>query len=197
MPQGEDVKLVKIDRQAGTFEPYINFNLRTFAIGSGLTFELLSGIYDHISYSNLRGIRLDLAMTIRPIQRFHVNALCNPAAAGCFSAAMLVDPAMIPLAGRLVPGAYTWIPPGMESPDTLRETKAWSDSMNMGILAPQDICAEKGLDYPEQLDKIAEAKKMAEERGLSLGDVLTSLALKTGVKTNPAALTEEKGNARK
>jgi lambda family phage portal protein len=195
MAYGEDVKLVKIDRQSGTFEPYVNLNIRTFAISCGLTFELVSGIYDHISYSNLRGIRLDLAMTIRPIQRFHMRALCNPAAIGCFNAAMLTDPDFMRVARRLVPGAYTWVPPGQESPDTLRETKAWADGINMGIISPQDICAEKGLDYAEQLDKIAEAKKMAEERGITLGQVLASLALKTNVKTNPAALTEENDNA--
>jgi lambda family phage portal protein len=195
LPNGEDVKLVKIDRQAGTFEPYLNFNLRTFAVCSSLTFELLSGLYDHISYSNLRGIRLDLAMSIRPIQRQHINWLCDPAAAGCFAGAALVNPEMTALYRRLTPDAYTWIPPGQDSPDTLRETKAWADAINMGTLAPQDICAAKGLVYSEQLDKIAEAQKMANARGITLGQVLSSLVIKTNLKTNPAALTEEKPDA--
>lgn len=39
----------------------MRFNLRTLAVGTGLTYELLTGDYDQISYSNLRGIRLDLA----------------------------------------------------------------------------------------------------------------------------------------
>jgi lambda family phage portal protein len=184
MPNGEDVKLVKIDRQSGTFEPYLNFNVRTFAVGSGLTYELVSGVYDHISYSNLRGIRLDLAMTLRPIQRNHINWLCNPAAECWLGAAMLTEPDIMPLARRITPATYTWIPPGMDSPDPLREVKAHADEVKLCIASPQELCARKGRVLSEVMDEIAEAKKMAADRGITLGDVAAHL------KTNPAALAE-------
>ena len=189
LPNGDDVKLVKIDRQSGTFEPYLNFNIRTFAIGCGLTFELLSGQYAGINYSNLRGIRLDLAMTLRPIQRNHINWLCTPAAAECFRAAMLVDPEIARLAPRLGRDSFTWIPPGQESVDTLRDVKAVADEMRLGLTSPQEICAAKGRVLSEVLDEIEEANKMAEERGITLSTV------KSNVKTNPDAIMEEKDNA--
>jgi capsid protein len=189
LPNGDDVRLVKIDRQSGTFEPYLNFNIRTFAIGCGLTFELVSGQYAGINYSNLRGIRLDLAMTLRPIQRNHINWLCTPAAEECFKAAALMDPEITRLASRLRRDSFTWIPPGQESVDSLRDVKAVADEIRLGLTSPQEICAGKGRVLSEVLDEIAEAQKLAKERGMTLA------AVKSNVKTNPAALMEEKDNA--
>lgn len=185
LQNGDDVTLAKVDRQSGTFEPYVKFNVRTFAVGCGLTYELVSGDYDKISYSNLRGIRLDLSLTIKPIQRARIKQFCRPVSAVWLNSAMLVDPALIPLARRLTPSCVRWIPPGMESPDLLREVKAHADEFKMGTRSPQEICAARGRPYSEVLDEILEAKEMAEERGLTFGDVAAHL------KTNPAALMEE------
>jgi lambda family phage portal protein len=185
LPNGEDVKLAKIDRQAGTFEPYLNFNLRTFAVGCGLTFELLTGNYDKISYSNLRGIRLDLMATLRPIQRNHINWLCTPAALACFDAAMIVNPDILHHVRNIERNCFTWIPPGQDSVDSLRDIKACADEITLGLTSPQELCALKGRSLPEVLDEIAEAQKMAEERGVELGEINTS------VKTNPSAVMEE------
>ena len=40
---GDSVTLAQINRQSGTFEPFLRFNLRTLAVGTGLTYELLTG----------------------------------------------------------------------------------------------------------------------------------------------------------
>ena len=48
--------------------------------------------------------------------------------------------------------------------------------------SPQEIVTARGRDLEEVLDEIAEAKKMAEDRGLTLGEV------KTPLKQNPAAM---------
>ncbi len=180
--QGDNFTLAKVDRQTGTFEPYIKFNVRTFAIGAGLTYELVSGDYDKISYSNLRGIRLDLAVVIRPIQRNHINWFCRPVAAAWLEAAILANPALMPYARLISPSSYTWIPPGMESPDPLKEVKANADEIKLGTNSPQRICAGKGWVYEELLDELQEAKAMREARGLTAEEVDSAL------KNNPAAL---------
>ena len=188
---GEEVILSKVDRQSGTFQPYIKFNLRSFSVGYGLTYELVSGDYDSISYSNLRGIRLDLRMTILPIQRARINQLCRPVGQAWLDIATLIDPAIMPLAQRITTGCLGWMPPGMESPDPLREIKAFAEEFKLALRSPQEMCAARGRSYPEVLDEIADAKRMAKERGIELHEISTAL------KNNPAALmqgTEEEND---
>lgn len=182
---GDNLTLAKVDRQAGTFEPYVKFNVRTFSIGAGLSYELVSGDYDKISYSNLRGIRMDLSAVLSPIQRFHINRFCRPCSSAWLESALLTIPEMMRCARLITPSSYTWIAPGMESPDRLKDVKADADEVRLGTNSPQRICARRGVVYEEILDELEEAQAMAEERGLSLGAVDTSL------KTNPAALMGE------
>jgi lambda family phage portal protein len=187
---GDQVHLAKIDRQAGTFEPYLNFNIRTFAIGCGLTFELVSGAYNHISFSNLRGIRLDLAKTLLPIQQNHINWLCTPSSAACFEAAMLAGHPDIARIGRPITRRdYTWIPPGQESVDALRDVKAVVEENRLKVTSLREITAMKGRDWLEVLEEIKEEEETIEELGL------TFKANDTSLKTNPAAVMEEKTNA--
>ncbi len=183
--QGDNLTLAKLDRQTGTFEPYIKFNLRTFSVGAGLTYELVSGDYDKISYSNLRGIRLDLGIILRPIQRNHINWLCRPAASAWLESALLTNPELMRHAARLTPAAWAWVAPGMDSPDPLKEIKAAADEIALGVASPQSYCARRGLVFEEVLDEIAEAQKMAEARGLTLGEFSTAM------RQNPALLMEE------
>ena len=183
--EGDEIQMTKLDRQSGTFEPFLKFNIRTFAVGAGLTYELVSGDYDKISYSNLRGIRLDLAMIIEPVQSSRINKLCRPVSAAWLEAALLTDPSLMPYARTLTPSSYSWIPPGMDSPDPLKEVKAQADEIKLGTNSPQRICTKRGLVFSEILDELAEAKAMMEERGLTPQEVSTAL------KNNPAALMGE------
>lgn len=182
---GEDIELAKIDRQSGTFEPFLKFNIRTFAVACGLTYELVSGDYQHISYSNLRGIRNDLAFSIRPIQRSHIDWLCRPVGRAWLETSALADPRLTPYLRRLTPDAFTWIAPGMESADPLREVRAHSEEIKQGTRSPQEICRVRGRDFSEVVNEIAEAKAYMESKGLTMAD------FETGVKTSPSALMEE------
>lgn len=185
--QGDNFTLAKVDRQSGTFEPYIKFNVRTFVICAGLTYELVSGDYDKISYSNLRGIRMDLSVVIQPIQRQHIGWLCRPVSAAWLESSMLSIPALLPYARLLTPKSYAFIAPGMESADRLKDVKADADEIDLGVNSPQRICSRRGVDYREILDELKEAKDEAERRGLTLGNINTALA------TNPAELMADGG----
>lgn len=186
---GDTVTLATINRQGNTFEPFLKFNLRTLAIGTNLTYEILTGDYAHISYSNLRGIRLDLALALRPTQLHHVEWLCRPAFGAFLDWKRLTEPALLPYGRTLEPWNQVWIGPGQESADPLKEVKAFADELNLGVRSPQEWAARRGRDLEEILDEIAEAKHMMRERGLEIQDVQTALA------TNPAALMEGNGES--
>ena len=171
---GDSVTLAQINRQSGTFEPFLRFNLRTLAVGTGLTYELLTGDYDQISYSNLRGIRLDLALALKPAQENHIRWLCRPVFRDWLALESLRRPELAPAFDRLAPWSDKWIAPGMESPDPLKEINAFRAEVALGVRSPQEIAARRGRDYDEVVDEIAEAKTKAESKGLAFGDIFTA-----------------------
>lgn len=184
--QGEQVTLATINRQGTSFEPFLKFNLRTLAMGANLTYELLTGDYTHISYSNLRGIRNDLSVALRPTVNNHINWLCRPAFNSFLDWQRLVNPALVPARMEIAPWNQVWIGPGQEAADPLKEIKAFADELKLGVRSPQEWAARRGRDLEEILDEIQEAKQMMKERGLEFGEV------KTAITQNPAYLEGEK-----
>lgn len=185
---GETVQLTKMDRQGATFEPFLRFNLRTLAVTAGITTELITGDYTGISYSNLRGIRQDLAVMLKPEQSDHIKWLCNPVFASWLAWERLKNPRLLPYPRTLQPWETKWIAPGQEPVDPLKEINAFKTEWALKTRSPQEYVALRGRDFEELLDECRQAEEMAAERGLSI-DVIT-----TSTKSNPAALMED-GNA--
>lgn len=180
--QGEKIELAQLNRQTQTFEPFLQFNLRTLAVVSGITAELLTGKYDGISYSNLRGIRQDLKTTLAPVQRDIIRQLCRPVFSAWFDWSRLAEPSLLPYPRCLDPWESQWIAPGQEPVDPLKEIKAFADELALGVRSPQEWAAARGRDFEEVLDEIQAAREMSAARGLDLGKASGSS------KTNPAAL---------
>jgi lambda family phage portal protein len=181
---GESVNFASHQIPNDQFDPFTRFILRMVAVGTGTSFELLSGDYTGLSYSNLKAIRADLVRGIRPrFDRRRVH-FCQPVFSKVLEWGVL--------SGRVSLPGYTsdpyqyercqWIWQGMESPDPLRETRAVVDEIKMGLKSPQEHVASRGRDLEEVLDELAEAKEMMGARGLTWGDVSLSL------QTNPSTV---------
>jgi lambda family phage portal protein len=181
---GEKINFADHNRPGNSFEPFTRLILRMVAVSTGITYELLTGDYAGINYSNLRGIRNDFMKVVAPLQQRHIRQFCKPVLAAFLESAVL--------SGKLnLPGYFTdprryltavWQPPGVESIDPLREGKAWIEQINSNLRSPQEITAARGRDYEDVLNELAEAKRMAADRDLS------PLEISTALKTNPAAV---------
>jgi capsid protein len=79
-----------------------------------------------------------------------------------------------------------WQPPGMESIDPLRETKAMIDQVAARLRSPQEIAKARGRDLEAIYREIAEANEMADNLGIKAEEVSTALA------NNPAAVEGQK-----
>jgi hypothetical protein len=88
--------------------------------------------------------------------------------------------------------ACQWQTPGVESIDPLREGKAYLDQINGLLRSPQEVTARRGRDYEDVLNEIAEAKRMADARGLSPLDVKTALASAPGSVVDEPPATSAK-----
>ena len=188
---GEKINFANGNRPGNTFEPFTRLVLRMVAISTGVTYELLTGDYNGINYSNLRGIRNDFMKMIQPLQQRHIRQFCQPV----FNQFLHVANASgkLRLKGYdLDPRPYRaclWQPPGVESIDPLREGKAYLDQINGLLRSPQEVTASRGRDYEDVLNEIAEAKRMATARGLTATDVSTALASNPGTVVQEPATT--------
>jgi len=184
---GEEVKFANHNIPSDQFDPFTKFILRMVAVSTGTSFELLSGDYSGLSYSNLKAIRTDLVRGIKTRFAQRKMHFCNPVFRTFLEQAHV--------AGRLsLPGYFAdpykyercqWIWQGMESPDPLRESKAVIEQIKAGLMSPQEVVAARGRDLEGVLDEIAQAKQLMEDRKLIWGDVSTSLA------NNPAAVAPD------
>lgn len=182
----EDIKFQSHNRPGDAFEIFWRFVLRIISITAGIPYELLSGDYSGLSYTNLRGIRNDFRQILQPQQRRHVIHFCRPVFRSWMDMEVLRDPAFLP--GYFVdPQRFqrgVWIPAGMPEIDPLREFKASVEAIKAGLKSPQQIILARGDDPEEILDQLRDWQEMCRDRGLAFNLDATSTAL----AGNPAAV---------
>lgn len=181
---GETVEFAKNEAPGQTFEPFTKLVIRILAIATGVSYELLSGDYSGLNYSNLKMIRTDLVRQFkRPFKR-QVRHYDQPIVRSIIDQAVLAG--RIDLPGYMNNPYRYWvgefIQPGVESPDRLRDSKADTTEIANKTRSRQEIVAARGRDFATVLDEIASEAKMIEDRGLTEEQVDTSLA------NNPAKL---------
>lgn len=184
---GESVTFAQSNRPGDNFEPFVRFILRMFAISAGISYELVSGDYQDLNYTVLRGIRNDLKTDLEPHQDRHRWQFCTP----CLRAVM---DALV-LYGKLnLPGYWNnpapyfkaeWMAQGWPAVDPLKEGRADADAVAARMKSRREIAAARGRDYEEILDELEEEEQMLKERGLTVEQVSNS------TKTNPASLDND------
>lgn len=181
---GEKINFKDSNRPGSSFEPFVKFVLRLMAIATSTSYELLSGDYSGLSYSNLKAIRNDVIRGFKPHIARHRHQFCRRAQRWFMDFAVLEGRIDLPdyWSLRHIYQRGLWLPPGYESIDPLREGKADREALDSMLRSPQELAASRGRDYEEILDELALAKKWEDERGL-----FRSQSSSTS-KNNPAAL---------
>ena len=186
---GEKLNLMANPRPGTNFPPMVKLILTMLSISTTVPYELLSGNYEGLNYSVGKMVRNDFNHSLKPITRRHIRGFCEPVKR------MFMEQAV--LSGRLPfrdyfsdPARYlraTWQPPGMESIDIARESKAMIDQIKAGLRSPQEIAAARGRDLEDIYREIQEAKDLAKEFDISLD----LSAISTALANNPAAIEKQ------
>ncbi len=191
---GQKVNFASANRPGNNFEPFVRLIIRMVAITTGTSYELLSGDYSGLAYSNLKSIRNDLLEGFDPLIDRHVYQQCKPLQRWFLSYGAMTGALYLPgydANPARFHRAY-WQPSGHRLLDPLRETKANTEQVRGLTKSPQEICAERGRDFEDVLEEISSARDLAAEKGLNLFELLGMVA--TTTKNNPAALgAEEEG----
>jgi lambda family phage portal protein len=185
--EGEDIKFSSNPNPGDNFPPYVRLLLSMLSITSGIPYEILTGDYSGYTYVNLRVSRNDFFQFLKPEYARFIRHFCIPTTRDFMDAAVL--------SGKLnLPGYATdpfryyrseWQPPGIESIDPLKETKANIDQLKSNLVSPQELAKRRGRDLEQIYQEIAQAKAMQEQYGITDEEVSTALA------NAPSAVVEQ------
>ena len=186
---GEKIQLAEANRPGSNWEAFVRFILRMVAVTASVPYELLSGDYSGLSYTNLRAIRNDFRKVLATRQQADILHYCVPV----FTRWLDWEA----LSGRLpMPGYFAdparfrkacWIPSGMPSVDPLREAKADVEMIKAKLRSPQQVILSRGDDPEEVLDQIASWRELCADRDLEFD----AQAVSTAMQNNPAAVMGE------
>jgi len=189
---GEDITIATNPRPGDNFGNTVRFLVNMLSVVSGIPYEILSADYRGLNYSTSRTARNDFAVQLRGVAARHVRHFGMPTLNGFLGAAVTYG--RLDLPNYFVnPSFYaraSWQPPGMESIDPLRETKARISEVTALLRSPQEIIRARGGDPERVLQEIADFKAWADDQGLDFQALIDSVG--TGVKNNPAAVAQQR-----
>ena len=193
LSQGEDIKIATNPRPGSNFPPTVKLMISMFSATTNVPYELLSFDYSGLTYSSSRVSRNDFVHYIKPVVVRHIRRFATPTFKPFLESAVMN--------GRLtLPGFFAnpapyykaeWQPPGMESIDPLRESKATISEIDALIRSPQEVALARGRDYQTLIQEIKRAKQLQKDAGLEV--VIDS----TSTANNPAAVAGQKADASK
>ena len=184
---GEDVKIASNPNPGTNFPPFVKLILTMLSITTGVPYEIISGDYQGLSYSNGKIVREDFKKSLVPLQTRHIRHFCKPTLRGFMDSAVLSGKLSFPRYFTN-PAQYLkaeWQIPGMASLDPLRETKANVDKLDRNLISPQEHAKARGRDLEDVYREIKAAKDLQKKYGIKDKPISTSVA------NNPAAITGE------
>jgi lambda family phage portal protein len=185
--RGEDVKISGVTRPVNGLEFFATLTLRIIATTSHIPYEILSADYKGVNYSTLKASRNDFVQVLRPQWGRKIRHFCDPVFRWWMDNAVLSGELKLKnyWGNETHYQASLWIPPGIESVDPLRETKAMIDQIATGVRSPQELIMARGRDPKDVIAELKEWNDLLEAAGVRLGQVSTAL------KNNPAALDQQ------
>ena len=167
---GEDIKPANPSRATGSAAEFVAAQERLVGAGLGLSYELMSRDFKKATFSSARQGMLEDRKTFAPIQAYFSSHFCQVVYEE-FLDAMVI-------AGRLPLRDYAtkrreytradWICPGWAWIDPQKEVQADILALQSSGKTLAQWCAERGLDWREQLAQMALEKQTAERMGLIL-----------------------------
>lgn len=148
---GEDVKFSAPSDVGGTYEAFMRQQLRSIAVGMGITYEQLTGDLSSVNYSSMRAGLVEFRRRIGMVQHhLLVYQLCRPVWNRWFELAQLTNK----LPFEATPDVK-WIPQGFEWVDPLKDLNSQILAIQNGLKSRAEVVSELGYDVEEIDQEIA------------------------------------------
>jgi lambda family phage portal protein len=164
LEDGEDIVFAQ-PSASNSFEAYVLHASMAVAAGVTLTYDQLTGDLRQANYSSLRAGKIEFRGIVRQLQhRMMIRQFCKPVWHRFIEAAVLAGK----LPQRVSGYPSSWIAPGFEPIDPLKDLKADILAVRAGRSTWDEFVAEWGNDPQTQMDEIQRINKDFDERGLIL-----------------------------
>ncbi|WP_214249409.1 phage portal protein [Wolbachia endosymbiont of Anopheles demeilloni] len=165
---GEDIKFSEPSDVGGSYEAFMRQQLRAIAIGTGITYEQLTGDLTGVNYLSIRAGLIEFRRRCAMLQHnIIVFQFCRPVWSRWLELAVLcgelsIDEKVVKAAKEEV----KWIPQGFDWVDPLKDQQAQQMAVRNGFKSLSEVVSEMGYDVEEIDQEIAEDQKRANSFGL-------------------------------
>jgi lambda family phage portal protein len=167
---GESITSFNPQRPSATFEPFVERILRAISAALGLPYELVAKDFSKTNYSSARAALLEARRYFKVRQEWLARKLCQPVWE------MVLEEAY--LRGDLGAISFyekkpnwtnaSWITPGWEWVDPLKEAKAAEVGLKNGIVTHSDLYSAQGKDWEECFEQRKREQEKIKELGLEI-----------------------------
>ncbi len=163
LPDGAQVQQVDNNRPGPQFDAISQTTLRQGASGLGQDYESFSGDYRGSSFSSARSASLETRRGYQVITDLLVDESLDPTfemwlLAGRISRTLHPDtPEEVSV--RWVGSGWPWI-------DPLKDIKAKTAEIELGVTTRTEVAASQGKDFEEVVEQLAVEQKILKEKGL-------------------------------
>lgn len=191
LPSGWSFKPWQPTHPTANYVGFMKAVKRVIARAFGRSYATLTGDLSDVNFSSMRTDR------VREMQqnRMHqvdllIEQFCQPIFTDWLRMAALVGQlGASAVAPEDVAYFQNWMCAGSPWIDPVKDATAALMELNMGVTSPQRICAEKGRDYFDVIDEIAEARQYALDAGVPLEAVPLAITVTADATANPDAGT--------
>lgn len=188
IPPGYTLKPFTPDHPSNAFENFVKTNLRWVASGLGASYNALANDLQGVNYSSLRSGLLIERDRWKVVQKHVAEDFMQPIFEEWLSMSLLTG--ALKLGSRDAERYSTgkWIPRGWQWVDPYKETQAAVMGIAAALQTRDQVIADRGGDYEEVFEQLAEEDKVAEQFGIELH---ADLPARPSTQNNPAAVDDE------
>jgi len=165
---GESITSFNPQRPGASFEPFVDRILKAISAALGLPYELVAKDFSKTNYSSARAALLEARRYFKMRQEWLARKLCQPIWEMVLEEAYLrgeISADTFYENKRYWTGA-SWIAPGWEWVDPLKEAQAAEVGLKNGIVTFSDIYAQEGKDWEESFEQRKREETKIKELGL-------------------------------
>lgn len=169
---GESITSFNPQRPGSSFEPFVERILKAISAALGLPYELVAKDFSKTNYSSARAALLEARRYFKMRQEWLSRKLCQPVWE------MLLEEAY--LRGEVKADTFyeaqrywtsaSWIAPGWEWVDPLKEAQAAEVGLRNGIMTYSDLYAQEGRDWEESFEQRKREQAKIKELGLEVNN---------------------------
>lgn len=187
LPPGVTFKPWEPKHPTANYAGFMKVVKRGIARAFGRSYASVTGDLSEVNFSSMRTDRVrEMAQSRMHQHDLLLEQFCAVVFADWVQMASVMGVlGAVPYDAATMRAYATWMCTGWPWIDPVKDATAALMELNMGTTSPQRICAEKGRDYYEVIDEIADARQYALDKGVPLEAVPLAISVTADAGANP------------